>query len=238
MMEFMSLVFEASVFFSVLALMGLLVVIIHTDVTRFEIDLSAIAFASLCVISVYSSLGFDLLSHFAAAAAMFVISFIVHRLYHRGFGLGDYYLFVFMGLVSGLEYLVFLIVLNAIFSAITALHYSRIRGKRMFRSAFPAALPGVFAAVSVLVVQLLELAFGQPLINGLSAQPLHLPQLEIHKLAEMAVAFTAIFGGVAVLWVRASELGVFGTSLNGNNAALDPAKPPNVTLLYGEVCDD
>jgi hypothetical protein len=238
MIEFMSHILEASMFFSLLILVGLLVVIIHTDVTRFEIDLSAIATASLCVISVYLSLGFDLLSHFAAVIVMFAVSFVVHRLYHRGFGLGDYYLFAFMGLVSGLEHLALLIVLNAIFSTITALYYSRIRGKRMFRSVFPAALPGILAAVLVLVVQLLELVYGQPLINGLSAQPLNLPQSQIPALVEMTIALSAISGGAAVLWVRATQLGVFGPSAVACGAASISPNERQIPVVYGEASND
>jgi hypothetical protein len=238
MIEFMSHILEASMFFSVLILMGLLVVIIHTDVTRFEIDPSAIAAASLCIISVYLLLGFDLLSHFAAVIVMFAVSFVIHRLYHRGFGLGDYYLFAFMGLVSGLEHLGMLIVLNAIFSTFTSMYYSQIRGKRMFRSVFPAALPGILAAVLVLVVQLLELAFGQPLINGLSAQPLNLPSLQIPAFAEMAIVLFAIFGGAAVLWVRATQLGVFGQSAVVRSAQSISPQERQLPVLHGEVCDE
>ena len=238
MIEFMSHILEASMFFRVLILMGLLVVIIHTDITRFEIDPSAIATASLCIISVYLSLGFDLLSHFAAVIVMFAVSFVVHRLYHRGFGLGDYYLFAFMGLVSGLEHLALLIVLNAIFSTITALYYSQIRGKRMFRSVFPAAVPGILAAVLVLVVQLLELVFGQPLINGLSAQPLNLPQPQIPAYAEITIALFAIFGGVAVLWVRATQLGVFGPSEVARGTPSASAHDRQLQVVKREICDD
>lgn len=205
-------------FFSVLILMGLLAVIIHTDVTRFEIDPMAIVTGSVCVVSTILALGIDLTSHLAAAIVMFAVSFIVHRLYHRGFGLGDYYLFTFMGLVSGLEHLVMLIVANAIFAALCALYYSHIRGKRMFRSAYPAALAGIPATFLVLTDQLIELANGQPVLNWLAAPSLELPQLQIPAPVEMAIAFIGIFAGAAVLCLRSTEFGLFGPSEKSRNA--------------------
>lgn len=65
-------------------------------------------------------------------------------------GRGDIVLLGAMGAAAGTALMPVLMVLFLLFCVVTAAAYSLHRGKRLFRSAFPAALPGMAALAPVL----------------------------------------------------------------------------------------
>ena len=123
--------------------LGAMFMIALGDIKFIEIDFFAMAIAVFAVLALYAGLDINLLSNLLAGGVLLLISVIVRFARPRGVGIGDYYLFSFMGFVAGLDHLLLLVILNLLFSVAASLYYSWIRGKRMFKSSFPAAAPGM-----------------------------------------------------------------------------------------------
>lgn len=68
-------------------------------------------------------------------------------------GRGDIWLMGAIGVIAGPLLLPPLMVVLVIFAAAVSAGYSRARGKRLFRSGFPLALPAMAAAVPIVLVQ-------------------------------------------------------------------------------------
>lgn len=186
----------------VFVLVGLAVVIIYTDAKYFEIDIPAIIALSICLLAIRVLQGANPLNNIVAGVIMLCIAALVHRLYHKGFGFGDYYLFAAMGICSGLNLILLLAAANILFAAITSASYSVARGKPLFRSAFPAAIPGVAAAALCLMVQALWLDATTPAIFGMGLLELSLPHVIFPNTAEILLTLISLLTGSFILFLR------------------------------------
>ena len=132
---------------SVLAMAGVALF----DIQRFEIHpglLLAVVAPALATIVLLE--GVAAMSWSAAAGALAGgTAFLAACLWPGRLGQGDIGLLGSLGVVGGPEFLPVLLLLFAILAALTSAAYSLARGKRLFRSMFPAALPAMAAAVPV-----------------------------------------------------------------------------------------
>ena len=126
------------------------------DVRQFEIHpglLLAVIAPALAAIVLLE--GLAALSWSAAAGALFGgIAFIAASLWPGRIGQGDVGLLGSLGVVGGPELLPILLLLFAVFAVLTSAAYSLARGKRLFRSMIPAALPAMGAAVPVFAARI------------------------------------------------------------------------------------
>lgn len=147
-------------------------VVLWRDCTVFEIDFLALAAVVLNVAVVVSlteggpGLG-------AAAAAGLVAGLVAlgcHLARPSGFGRGDIWLYAAIGFVAGPARIVpVFLALGALALPVSAA-YSLRRGKRLFRSPFPMALPGMGAAALGLGLRLTDADFeGAPAHAGLAS---------------------------------------------------------------------
>ena len=188
--------------FLVFVLMGLATVIIDTDAKHFEIDIPAIIAVGICLLAIRVLQGANPLNNIMAAIIMLCIAALVHRLYHKGFGFGDYYLFAVMGLCSGLNLILLLVTANIFFAAITSACYSNARGKPLFKSAFPAAIPGVAAASLCLLVQALMPETTTAYIFGMGILEVSLPHVIFPNTAEILLTAISLLTGSFILFLR------------------------------------
>ena len=125
------------------------------DVRQFEIHpgllLAAVATA-LAVIVLLE--GVVAMSWSAVAGALLGgTAFIAASLWPDRMGQGDIGLLGCLGVVGGPEFLPVLLLLFVVLAALTSAAYSLARGKPLFRSMFPAALPAMAAAAPVFTVR-------------------------------------------------------------------------------------
>ena len=140
-----------------LALMAMALVVLR-DVRIFEIDFALLAMAALNTgVVVLATGGPGALG--GAMASALVIGLITAALcYWRPgwLGQGDIRLMAFLGLAAGPEHMPVTMTAFLAFAVLTSAAYSFARGKRPFRSMFPAALPAMGAAVIALILRLSE----------------------------------------------------------------------------------
>ena len=140
-----------------LALMAMALVVLR-DVRIFEIDFALLAIAALNTgVVVLAVDGPGALG--GAMASALVIGLITAALcYWRPgwLGQGDIRLMAFVGLAAGPEHMPVTMVAFLAVAVLTSAAYSLARGKRLFRSMFPAALPAMGAAAIALVLRLSE----------------------------------------------------------------------------------
>lgn len=123
------------------------------DMRSFEIDpvpLLGAALASLaaaCAVEGPSGAAGSL----AAAGLAWAVARAVARLLPGRIGGGDVWLFAAMAAAAGIDLMAPMLALFAAFAAAAGAAYSLARGKRLFRSMVPAALPGMAAAGLALV---------------------------------------------------------------------------------------
>ncbi len=133
------------------------------DMRSFEIDpdpLLAATLAALAAVAAAEGLH-GLPDSLLAASVGWAAVRVVARLLPGRIGQGDVWLFAAMGAIAGTGLLPLLLALFAVFAVAAAAAYSWMRGRRMFRSMVPAALPGMAAAAIVLALRV-----GEPLVRG------------------------------------------------------------------------
>jgi hypothetical protein len=118
------------------------------DANTFEIDFGALFVSAFSVFYHEIINGVSLIDTFMGVAIWGMIAFVLNAMRPSWLGAGDIYLFMFMGLVSGLTGLTTLIIMYCATSLAVAYYYSWVRGKPAFKSIFPAA-PSAFVAVCV-----------------------------------------------------------------------------------------
>ena len=133
------------------------------DILTFEIDFLLLAVAALAVSAVIVSTQPDsgLTGAIALAAVMAALTLLVHVIRPGQLGRGDIWLMGFIGLAAGPEHIITVLAALTLLSLLTAACYSHIRGKRLFRSMFPLALPGMGAGLLALVLRMRDAATGQ-----------------------------------------------------------------------------
>ena len=144
------------------------------DLTRFEIDFAAVVMFSLstcCLILLFS--GPEAVRGALAVAALFgTVTEAMRRLWPGRIGAGDPWLFAAFGLVAGPEHLKLVLAVTILLSLGTALCWSLARGKRLFRSMFPAALAFVPAMALALILRFPDAAsLLPPLLVGYAIPP-------------------------------------------------------------------
>ena len=137
---------------SVLAMAGVALF----DIQRFEIHpgllLAAVAPALAAIVLME---GFAALSWSAATGVLIGgTAFLAATLWPGRIGQGDIGLLGSLGVVGGPQLLPILLVLFGLFAALTSAAYSLARGKRVFRSMIPAALPAMAAAMPVFAARI------------------------------------------------------------------------------------
>ena len=126
------------------------------DCRTFEIDYMILLIATLAVLPVIVATEGVLALPGTLVTAVICggVTWLGQHLRPGKIGMGDIPLMGFIGLVSGPDIAIFALVALVIFSALTSAAYSIRRGKRMFRSMFPMALPGMLAAALALGLRL------------------------------------------------------------------------------------
>ena len=126
-----------------------MILVAWRDCISFEIDFALLGAAALAMASVILiTAGPEALpGALVAAAIAATASWIAWRWKPGRLGLGDIRLMGFVGFAAGPDHAVPVLAALCLFCALTAACYSHIRGKKLFRSMFPAALPGMGAAV-------------------------------------------------------------------------------------------
>ena len=142
--------------FCTLCALFAMTVVAWRDYTRFEIEYAALAAATLATAPLILMAGG--LSGLFAALVCAVLAGVVTALacYWRPgrIGQGDIWLLAALGFLAGPNHAPLVLALFVIFAVLTAALYSLARGKRLFASMFPAALPGMGAAIAALVLRL------------------------------------------------------------------------------------
>ena len=133
-----------------------MILVAWRDCISFEIDFALLGAAALAMASVILiTAGPEALpGALVAAAIAATASWIAWRWKPGRLGLGDIRLMGFVGFAAGPDHAVPVLAALCLFCALTAACYSHIRGKKLFRSMFPAALPGMGAAVLALILRL------------------------------------------------------------------------------------
>lgn len=122
------------------------------DCRRFEIHLELLALATLALVPVILVTDglYGILDALITAALFGGSTWIACRLRPGRIGRGDIFLLAFLGFVAGRDEAVPVLAALGLFCILTAAGYSIARGKRLLRSMFPAALPGMGASVLAL----------------------------------------------------------------------------------------
>ena len=128
------------------------------DCRTFEIDYILLLIATLLVLPVIVvAEGVSALSG-ALVTAMICggVTWLGQKFRPGKIGMGDIPLMGFIGLVAGPDNTFLVLVALVVFSALTSAAYSIRRGKRLFKSMFPMALPGMLAATLALGLRFIE----------------------------------------------------------------------------------
>ncbi|WP_419738597.1 hypothetical protein [Ruegeria sp.] len=168
--------------------------ILLVDVRRFEIDLAAsaiLALAGLTAAGVTAGVagvtdGLNVALSVGGVTAGFV------WLRPGRIGQGDVALLATMGAVAGSGHMVLMMALFLAGCVITSALYSIRRGKRLFGSAFPAALPGMVAGTGTLIWR-----YGPAFTS--SPDPLPVPAGQVLVLFSLTLMFA-----IAALLARGS----------------------------------
>ena len=143
------------VFCAVTALVAMVCVAWH-DVLTFEIEFTKLGEATLAMSCVIGATGGP--ADLADAAATGLITggttWIVVLWTPGRIGWGDIWLMAFLGFAAGPDHAAPVLATFCLFCGLTSAAYSRARGKRLFKSMFPMALPGMGAAMLALALRL------------------------------------------------------------------------------------
>ena len=148
---------EAALILPIL-LHGLLCVFAALWILREDVETFEISFAG-CGVLTLSGLGLaaagsglaGIVDGLIAGAVAGIATGLVHGFMPARLGRGDIVLVASMGAVTGTALMPVLMVIFLVLCAVTSGFYSLRRGKRLFRSAFPAALLAMTALLPVLV---------------------------------------------------------------------------------------
>ena len=140
-----------------LALFAMFYVARH-DCRTFTIDFLMLFIATLAILPVILVMDglYALLDSLVTAVIFWGVTWLAQQLMSGKIGMGDIPLMGFIGLVSGSHIAIPVLVALVIFSILTSAAYSIRRGKRLFKSSFPMALPGMLAAALAFVLRLIE----------------------------------------------------------------------------------
>ena len=124
------------------------------DYRTFEIHYGMLAFSTCAMVLLIALMeGINALAgSFLTAAILGGATLCIQWFYPGKIGIGDIPLMAFIGFVSGDE-TVWVVLALIIFSTMTAAVYSIQRGKKLFKSMFPMALPGMLAAGFGLIIR-------------------------------------------------------------------------------------
>ncbi|MBF9051921.1 hypothetical protein GTA62_18555 [Roseobacter sp. HKCCD9010] len=131
----------------------LMICIAWDDATRFEIDpalmlwINALAFFVIWGVEDPHGAVISL----AVGALVGVTAMVVRLVRPSGISLGDIGLFALLGVIGGPLFTPLLLALFVFFGALISVSYSVARGKRAFRSTYPAAVPAMAAAIPVFI---------------------------------------------------------------------------------------
>ena len=136
-------------------------VLIHRDITRFEIHLEVLAIASLAMVGLTVALdGFQaILASLAVATILGFTTDMIRRRRPGSMGGGDPWVFAALGLAGSATHIIPVVIMAGLLSFIVATAYSLARGKRFLRSMFPAALalvPAMLIGVGLQLVDALD----------------------------------------------------------------------------------
>ena len=126
------------------------------DCTRLEIDFTLLAGVTLCIAPViWMAGGFDGLFAALACAGLAGSVTALACFWRPGrIGRGDIWLLAALGFIAGPDHAPLVLGLFMFFAVLVAALYSLSRGKRLFGSMFPAAVPGMGAASVALILRL------------------------------------------------------------------------------------
>ena len=130
------------------------------DARTFEIDLTLLGVAAMSFVTLVAMQGdvVDVTSTLAVAGLLVLVTGLTHAIRPARIGQGDIWLMGFIGLVSGPAHIAPVLAVFCVLCVLTSAFYSRARGKRLFRSLFPVALPGMGAAGFALLLLLQDIA--------------------------------------------------------------------------------
>ena len=166
--------------------------ILREDMATFEISFAACGVLTLSGLGLAAAGGglACVVDGLIAGAVAGSATAIIHVVMPARLGRGDIVLLASMGAVTGTTLMPVLMVIFLAFCVLTSGVYSLRRGKRLFRSAFPAALPAMTALLPVLVWR-----------HTLQV-PLTLSATFAHGASGLLSVPSHIFPGVAVLTVH------------------------------------
>ncbi len=141
-----------------LALRAMVVIGLY-DVFTFEIHLGLLGMAALYMVLLILTGGGNLVDALVVAGLFWLVTALFNRMALR-IGQGDTWLMGFIGLAAGSGYALPVLVVFGLLSLLTAACYSIVCGKRLFRSMFPIALPGMGAALLALILRMGEVTAG------------------------------------------------------------------------------
>ena len=116
------------------------------DALTFEIDFAWLGCGAIGMVALIMLGGGDLAGALMLAVLMMGATVLVRAFRPGRIGQGDIWLMGFIGLAAGPQYAMPVLALLVLLSVLTCALYSRARGKRLFKSMFPMALPGMEAA--------------------------------------------------------------------------------------------
>ena len=123
---------------------------------RFEIDpAGAIALAVSGILTILMlEGGYRSALSLAYALMTGVVTLVACRIWPGRIGQGDIGVMALLGLIGGPDFLLLLLWFFVLSALLTSAGYSWSRGKRLFRSMFPVALPAMAAAAPVFCCRL------------------------------------------------------------------------------------
>ena len=153
-------------------LMVFLALLIREDMVRFEIEFAALAMVALNGAALNIHLGQSPLEMALGAGIWALAALAVRSLMGRNrLGQGDIWLFAGIGLIAGASGALSAVVLFVILSLATSYAYARARGRKMARSLYPAAIPGVLTILLILMARLVWMQMPDPDATGTLRPP-------------------------------------------------------------------
>jgi len=137
------------------ALLAMARIALH-DVFTFEIDFAWLGIAALCMLLLILAGDGDLVDALVAAGLFWLVTALLNLLLPGRIGQGDTWLMGFLGLAAGSGHALPVLAMLALLSLLTSACYSIARGKRLFRSMIPVALPGMGAGLLALILRMRE----------------------------------------------------------------------------------
>ena len=126
------------------------------DCTRLEIDFTLLAGVTLCSAPVIWIVGgfYGLFAALVCAGLAGAVTALACFWRPGRIGRGDIWLLAALGFMAGPDHAPLVLALFVLFAVLTAALYSLSRGKRLFGSMFPAAVPGMGAGSAALILRL------------------------------------------------------------------------------------